>query len=91
MLYPLLLPYATHNVVIVGGVACRGAVPFFLGLLAATLERWQVAADHFEDACVRHERIGAWPLLAPCAARPGGKRSSIVAAPTRRTASAARR
>jgi tetratricopeptide (TPR) repeat protein len=35
-----------------------------LGLLAASLERWDEAGPHFEDAIARCRRLGARPLLA---------------------------
>ena len=35
-----------------------------LGLLAASLERWDEAGAHFEDAIARCRRLGARPCLA---------------------------
>jgi hypothetical protein len=43
---------------------CEGAVARHLGQLAATLERWEEAAGHFERALELHTRLGARPLLA---------------------------
>ena len=40
-----------------------GAVSRYLGLLAATLDRRDEAARHFEHALALHERIGARPWL----------------------------
>jgi hypothetical protein len=65
MLYDLLLPYATHNVVIGGdAVGCFGAVTRLLGLLATTLRQWKPAAQHFEAALHMHQRMGARPFIA---------------------------
>jgi tetratricopeptide (TPR) repeat protein len=50
VLYEQLLPYAGVNVVIGLGVVCLGSVSRFLGKLAATLERRDQAAAHFEHA-----------------------------------------
>jgi tetratricopeptide (TPR) repeat protein len=64
-LYDLLLPYATHNAVIGGdAVGCHGAVARLLGLLAATLQRWEPAVQHFEAALSMHQRMGARPFVA---------------------------
>ena len=62
-LYDLLLPYASRNVV-VGVPICFGSAAIYLGCLATTLERWQAAAQHFEDALVMNTRLGALPFLA---------------------------
>jgi tetratricopeptide (TPR) repeat protein len=64
-LYDLLLPYATHNVVVGGdAVGCHGAVARLLGLLATTLQRWEPAVQHFEAALRMHQRMGARPFVA---------------------------
>ena len=64
-LYDLLLPYATHTVVIGGdAVGCHGAVARLLGLLATTLQRWEPAVQHFEAALHMHQRMGARPFVA---------------------------
>jgi tetratricopeptide (TPR) repeat protein len=64
-LYDLLLPYATHNVVIGGdAVGCHGAVARLLGLLATTLQRWEPAVQHFEATLRMHQRMGARPFVA---------------------------
>jgi DNA-binding CsgD family transcriptional regulator len=63
-LYQLLLPYAGRTVVIGNATACYGAVSRYLGLLAATMERWEEAAQHFEDALAMNTRMGARPWLA---------------------------
>ena len=63
-LYQLLLPYAGRNVVIGSAVACYGAVSRYLGAFAATMGRWDEAAQHFEDALAMNARMGARPWLA---------------------------
>ncbi len=63
-LYQLLLPYAGHTVVIGTAAACYGALSRYLGALAATLERWNEAERHFEDALAMNARMEAWPWLA---------------------------
>jgi tetratricopeptide (TPR) repeat protein len=64
VLYRLLLPFDGRNVVIGFAVVCHGAVSRYLGALAATLERWDDATRHFEDALVMNARMEAWPWLA---------------------------
>ncbi len=63
-LYQILLPFAGRNVVVSNGVACYGAVSRYLGALATTLERWDDAARHFEDALAMNARMDARPWLA---------------------------
>jgi tetratricopeptide (TPR) repeat protein len=63
-LYRILLPFAGRNVVVSNGVACYGALSRYLGALAATLERWDDAARHFEDALAMNTRMDARPWLA---------------------------
>ena len=63
-LYRILLPFAGRNVVVSNGVACYGALSRYLGALAATLERWDDAARHFEDALALNARMDARPWLA---------------------------
>jgi tetratricopeptide (TPR) repeat protein len=62
-LYGLLLPWAAFNAVDTPE-AMRGSVSRYLGLLAATMERWEDAARHFDDALAMNERMGAQPWLA---------------------------
>jgi tetratricopeptide (TPR) repeat protein len=64
ILYQLLLPYAGHTVIVGNAVACYGALCRYLGALATTLERWDEAARHFEDALAMNTRMEAWPWLA---------------------------
>ena len=63
-LYQLLLPYAGRTVVIGTAAACYGALSRYLGALATTLERWDEAVQHFEDALAMNARMEAWPWLA---------------------------
>jgi DNA-binding CsgD family transcriptional regulator len=63
-LYQLLLPYAGRTAVIGNATACYGAVSRYLGTLAATMERWEEAAQHFEEALEMNTRMGARPWLA---------------------------
>ena len=63
-LYQLLLPYAGRNVVISSAAACYGALSRYLGALATTLEHWDVAERHFEDALAMNARMEARPWLA---------------------------
>jgi uncharacterized protein HemY len=62
-LYPALLPWAALNAADVGE-GCRGAVSRYLGLLAATLGRWDEAENQFELALAANDRMGFRPWLA---------------------------
>jgi len=62
-LYELLSPYAERNVVCHPGCAI-GSAARYLGLLAASLSRWDGAERHFERALERNEKMGARPWLA---------------------------
>ncbi len=62
-LYELLFPWAAFNAVDTPE-AVRGSVSRYLGLLASTVERWDEAARHFDDALEMNERMGARPWLA---------------------------
>ena len=64
MLYELLLPYEERCIVVGLGFACLGSAAHFLGRLAVTMGRIEVACRHFEDALQANERIGAKPYLA---------------------------
>ena len=63
-LYRLLLPYNGYTVVVGAADVCYGAASRYLGMLAATMERWEDAAQHFEDALAMNTRMGARPWLA---------------------------
>jgi hypothetical protein len=64
MLYQILLPFAGRNVVISNAAVCCGALSRYLGALATTLERWDDAVHHFEDALAMNARMDARPWLA---------------------------
>jgi tetratricopeptide (TPR) repeat protein len=64
ILYRHLLPYAGHSVVVGFAVACYGAVSRYLGLLAATMSRWEDAELHFKDALNLNANMDAKPWLA---------------------------
>src|SRR3990170_3381062 len=63
-LYDLLIPYADRNVVQGAFSDYWGSSSRYLGLLAATMERWEDAARHFQDAIEMNARMGARPWLA---------------------------
>ena len=63
-LYRLLRPYAGRNVVVGGSVACYGAASRYLGMLAASMARWDEAEQHFQEALAMNTRTGARPWLA---------------------------
>jgi hypothetical protein len=58
-LYDALLPYAGQGVVTAGAVYFYGAVDHYLGLLALTLGRRDLAITHLEAATTLHNRVGA--------------------------------
>jgi class 3 adenylate cyclase len=62
-LYALLLPHAERNIV-VANAACNGSVSRPLGILAASLDRFEEAERFFEHAIDLDRRLGARPLLA---------------------------
>jgi tetratricopeptide (TPR) repeat protein len=63
-LYQMLLPFAGRNVVVGNSQACYGALSRYLGALATTLERWDDAARHFEDALAMNAHMDARVWLA---------------------------
>ena len=62
-LFDLLLPYAERNIVFGAHTASFGAAARLLGMLAATLERWDEAQHHFEHAIALDTRTGGRPWL----------------------------
>jgi hypothetical protein len=62
-LYDLLLPYADRTIAS-GYILSFGSAETPLGMLAATLGRWNEAANHFETAFRRNSRMGNKPLVA---------------------------
>jgi DNA-binding SARP family transcriptional activator len=63
-LYTMLEPYAGRNVVVGRAAGCNGSASRLLGILAATLERWDVAERHFAAALDMHAAMGARPWTA---------------------------
>jgi DNA-binding CsgD family transcriptional regulator len=63
-LYQFLLPHNGYNIVLGPTAACYGAASRYLGILAATMQRWETAQGHFEDALEMNARMGAQPWLA---------------------------
>ena len=63
-LYRLLEPLAGRNLVFGVAVVCYGAVDRRLGMLAATMERWDLAEAHFERALEVDARSRGLPWLA---------------------------
>jgi uncharacterized protein HemY len=51
-------------VLIASGSACYGSASRFLGALATTMQRWDDAERHFEDAVAMNEGMAARPWLA---------------------------
>ena len=62
-LYELLAPHAGRNIVFGAHTASFGAADRLLGMLATTLERWDVARAHFEQAVVFDQQTGGRPWL----------------------------
>ncbi|WP_165036868.1 hypothetical protein, partial [Candidatus Protofrankia californiensis] len=62
-LYELILPFARHNATL-GLAGFLGAVTHHLGVLAATLGRWDAACAHLEAALQRHHAMGSPPFVA---------------------------
>lgn len=64
LLYAKLEPYADVNVVIGLAAVCLGSVESFLGRLAGTMGRIDLAARHFERALAANFALGAPACLA---------------------------
>lgn len=64
VLYRLLSPYHGFNLVTGSNLVCVGAVSRHLGILAATMERWEDAERHFTDAAAMNARQGGLPWVA---------------------------
>ena len=63
-LYQFLLPHNGYNILVGPTAACYGAAARYLGMLAATMSRWEEAQGHFENALAMNARMGAKPWLA---------------------------
>ena len=64
VLYQCLLPHDGYTLVVGPTAACYGAAAYYLGLLAATMCRWEEAQRHFAAALAMNARMGAKPALA---------------------------
>ena len=64
LVYPELEPLSGTNVMIGHLVTHYGSADRYLGMLAATLEEWDLAADHFERAIALNRQMGARTWLA---------------------------
>lgn len=64
ILYQALLPYARRNILVGTTVACFGAACRYLGMLAATMQRWEESGRYFADGIEMNARLGAKPWLA---------------------------
>jgi tetratricopeptide (TPR) repeat protein len=63
-LYPLLQPYADRNILVARlPLGTLGSVSHYLGLLAATMGRWDDAIAHLQVAMAAHDRMRAASLL----------------------------
>ena len=63
-LYDRLLPASGRNVVHARSVLCLGSADYSLGVLAATMSRWEDAERHFEEALAMNTKLGARPMAA---------------------------
>lgn len=64
ILYRLLLPYARQCIVVGLAVVCYGAAARYLGLLAATMSRWEEAEQHYKVALEINTNMEAKPWIA---------------------------
>jgi DNA-binding CsgD family transcriptional regulator len=63
-LYALLKPHAGYGIVFGAHVASFGSADRVLGMLMATMQRWDEAETHFETALAFDEKTGGRPWLA---------------------------
>ena len=59
--YELLLPFAELPVTASFAITCMGSAQYPLAVAAATLERWDVAVNHFRQAMAANEALGHRP------------------------------
>jgi DNA-binding NarL/FixJ family response regulator len=64
VLYDLLKPYSGRNLLAGTSIACLGAADALLGVLCATMKRWDDAQRHFGRALAMNDRQQARPALA---------------------------
>ncbi|HLG49833.1 MAG TPA: adenylate/guanylate cyclase domain-containing protein [Reyranella sp.] len=63
-LHELLYPYRDVTMMMPPHTLCTGATRHYLGMLAATMDDWRTAEEHFREALAFNERLKAWPRLA---------------------------
>jgi hypothetical protein len=59
--YELLVPFAELPVTASLAITCMGSAHYPLAVAAATLERWDMAVDHFRQAMAANEALGHRP------------------------------
>jgi len=59
--YELLVPFAGLPVTASFAITCLGSAHYPLAVAAATLERWDVAVDHFRQSMTANEALGHRP------------------------------
>lgn len=64
VIYDMLLPFGDRNLFLRNSDFTGGAVAYYLGLLAMTMERWDDAERHFSDALAKNEAWEQWPYAA---------------------------
>jgi len=64
VLYELLQPYSQLTVVLGNATVCLGASARFLGQLAATMAKWDLAEAHLSSALELNRRMNAVPWTA---------------------------
>jgi class 3 adenylate cyclase len=64
ILYRMLMPYRGLTITVNNGALCAGSTSLSLGMLSATMSRWDEADAHYVEAINMNERIGARPWLA---------------------------
>lgn len=62
--YELMRPYGDLSIMIGNGLGYCGAAAHWLGVMAASLERWDEATDHFERALRSEVAMGSPPWIA---------------------------
>ena len=63
VLYETLMPHSGNNLVTGANLVCVGAVDRHLGMLAATMKRWDTAEEHLIAATASNRRQGALPWV----------------------------
>jgi tetratricopeptide (TPR) repeat protein len=64
LIYDISSPYADYLGMMGIGNGTYGSLAHWLGMLAATMKRWDDAVAHFESAIETNARVGARPFLA---------------------------